>query len=121
MVGGIAGLHEQLPAAMFSITAPAGMKEGDPWFVLAMSALGLTSIVAQPHVMAATASGRTETEARVAQVFRVVRGDAGVGFGVEFGAVNPELQSFVSELASVPPERHAEVLARVLDPEIHIA
>ena len=52
---------------------------------------------------------------------RVVRGDPGQGFGVEFGAVNPELQSFVTELASVPPERHAEVLARVLDPEIHIA
>jgi Na+/proline symporter len=69
LVGGISGLHEQLPAAMFSITAPAGMKEGDPWFVLAMSALGLTSIVAQPHVMAATASGRTETEARVGMTY----------------------------------------------------
>lgn len=68
-VGGLAGLHEQLPAAMFSITAPAGMSEGDPWFVLAMSALGLVGILAQPHVMAATASGRTETEARVGMTY----------------------------------------------------
>jgi Na+/proline symporter len=69
VVGGISGLHEQLPAAMFSITAPTGMNEGDPWFVLAMSALGLTGIVAQPHVMAATASGRAETEARVGMTY----------------------------------------------------
>lgn len=69
MVGGMSGLHEQLPAAMFSITAPVGMNEGDPWFVLAMSALGLTGIVAQPHVMAATASGRAETEARVGMTY----------------------------------------------------
>jgi Na+/proline symporter len=69
VVGGLSGLHEQLPAAMFSITAPAGMNEGDPWFVLAMSALGLTGIVAQPHVMGATASGRAETEARVGMTY----------------------------------------------------
>ncbi|MBI3839032.1 MAG: sodium:solute symporter family protein [Planctomycetia bacterium] len=69
LVGGLSGLHEQLPAAMFSITAPEGMNEGDPWFVLAMSALGLTGIVAQPHVMAATASGRAETEARVGMTY----------------------------------------------------
>jgi Na+/proline symporter len=54
---------------MFSITAPAGMNEGDPWFVLAMSALGLAGILAQPHVMAATASGRAETEARVGMTY----------------------------------------------------
>lgn len=68
-IGGIAALHEQLPAAMFSLHAPAGMNEGDPWFVVAMSALGLTGIVAQPHVMAATASGRAETEARVGMTY----------------------------------------------------
>ena len=68
-IGGIAALHERLPEAMFSITAPAGMREGDVWFVLAMSALGLTGILAQPHVMAATASGRAETEARVGMTY----------------------------------------------------
>jgi Na+/proline symporter len=69
MVGGLSGLHEKLPAAMFSITAAPGMNEGDPWFVIAMSALALTGIVAQPHVMAATGSGRAETEARVGMTY----------------------------------------------------
>jgi Na+/proline symporter len=68
-VGGVSALHERLPPAMFSITAPSGLNEGDPWFVLAMSALGLVGILAQPHVMAATASGRTETEARVGMTY----------------------------------------------------
>ena len=47
LVGGAAGLHETLGAARFSITAPAGSDEGDLWFVVAMSVLGLTGIVAQ--------------------------------------------------------------------------
>lgn len=51
---------------------------------------------------------------------RVVR-DAGGGFGVEFGAVNPELQKFVDQLEAATPEQRQEVLARVLDPEIHVA
>ncbi len=68
-IGGLSALHEQLSPAMFSISAPAGMSEGDPWFVLAMSALGLTGILAQPHVMAATGSGRAETEARVGMTY----------------------------------------------------
>jgi Na+/proline symporter len=68
-VGGFEGLHQSLPAGMFSITAPAGMQEGELTFVLAMSVLGLTGILAQPHVMAATASGRAETEARVGMTY----------------------------------------------------
>lgn len=54
---------------------------------------------------------------------RVVREDSGEesGYGVEFGAINPELQQFVSELGSAPEERRREYLARVLDPEIHVA
>ena len=51
---------------------------------------------------------------------RVIRGEGG-GFGVEFGAVNPELQKFVDQLESATPEQRVEVLARVLDPEIHVA
>ena len=69
MVGGLAGLHEQLQPAMFAMTAAAGMDEGDPWFVLAMSALGLAGVVVQPHVMTATASGRAETDARVGMTY----------------------------------------------------
>lgn len=52
---------------------------------------------------------------------RVVRGATGEGFGVEFGAINPELQKFVDELSSASPDERARVLSRVLDPEIHLA
>ncbi len=69
VVGGLAGLHESLGPAMFSITSPHGAPEGDPWFVVTMSALGLVSFVVQPHVMGATGSGKTETEARVGMVY----------------------------------------------------
>ena len=52
---------------------------------------------------------------------RVVRGEGGNGFGVEFGAVNSELQDFVDELSAASPTERARVLSRVLDPEIHVA
>jgi Na+/proline symporter len=68
-IGGLAGLHDKLGPAMFSITAPAGAREGDVWFVVTMSLLGLVGFVVQPHVMTATASGKTETEARVGMVY----------------------------------------------------
>jgi Na+/proline symporter len=69
VVGGLSGLHDRLGPAMFSITAPSGAPEGDPWFVATMSALGLVGFVVQPHVMTATGSGKTETEARVGMVY----------------------------------------------------
>ena len=68
-VGGLSGLHDRLGPAMFAITAPAGSREGDPWFVVTMSVLGLVGFVVQPHVMTATGSGKTETEARVGMVY----------------------------------------------------
>jgi len=68
-VGGLSGLHHKLAPEMFSITAPAGAREGDPLFVIMMSLLGLTGVVVQPHVMSATGSGKTETEARVGMVY----------------------------------------------------
>jgi hypothetical protein len=52
---------------------------------------------------------------------RVVRGQGGDGFGVEFGAVNAELQKFVDELSAASDTERADVLSRVLDPEIHVA
>ena len=48
---------------------PSGAREGDPWFVVTMSVLGLVGFVVQPHVMTATGSGKTETEARVGMVY----------------------------------------------------
>lgn len=52
---------------------------------------------------------------------RVVRGQGGDGFGVEFGATNDALQKFVSRLEAATPGERDAVLARVLDPEIHLA
>lgn len=69
LIGGAQGLHQALDPAMLAVTAPTGSKEGDPWFVLAMSVLGLVGIVVQPHTMTATGSGKTETEARVGMCY----------------------------------------------------
>ncbi len=69
LVGGTQGLHERLAPSAFNITAPPGSSEGDWRFVLAMSLVGLAGIIAQPHVMSATGSGKTETEARVGMVY----------------------------------------------------
>ncbi len=68
-IGGMSALHQKLDPTMLSITAPTGAKEGDPWFVIAMSILSLVGIVAQPHVMSATGSGKTELEARVGMCY----------------------------------------------------
>ncbi len=68
-VGGMSQVRERLDPAMFSITAPPGADEGNPWFVIAWSVLGLVGVVVQPHVMSATGSGRTELEARVGMCY----------------------------------------------------
>lgn len=68
-IGGIGALHQQLPPQMMAITAPTGANEGDPWFIVSMSVLSLVGIVAQPHVMSATGSGKTELEARVGMCY----------------------------------------------------
>lgn len=68
-IGGMTGLHQKLAPHMFAITAPAGASEGNLWFVVAMSVVGLVGIVVQPHVMSATGSGKTETEARVGMCY----------------------------------------------------
>lgn len=68
-IGGWSALHERLPPEMMAITAPHGASEGDPWFIISMSILSLVGIVAQPHVMSATGSGKTEMEARVGMCY----------------------------------------------------
>jgi Na+/proline symporter len=68
-IGGLGSMRQSLGPEMFAVTAPLGAKEGDPWFVIAMSLLGLAGVVAQPHVMTATASGKQETEARVGMCY----------------------------------------------------
>jgi Na+/proline symporter len=68
-IGGVGSLTRHLGAEMLAVTAPPGANEGDPWFVVAMSLLGLVGIVAQPHVMTANGSGKSETEARVGMCY----------------------------------------------------
>lgn len=67
-LGGTAAFATLDPAKLW-ITAPAGAKEGDPLSVVALSILGLVGIVAQPHVMTANGSGKTEHEARVGMCY----------------------------------------------------
>lgn len=69
LLGGFSGLHQVVSPERFGITAPPNSPEGDIGFVIAMSILGLVGIVAQPHVMTATGSGKTETEARVGMCY----------------------------------------------------
>lgn len=52
---------------------------------------------------------------------RVVRDHGSGGFGVEFGAVNDAFRKFVSRLETVSGSERQDVLARILDPEIHLA
>jgi Na+/proline symporter len=68
-IGGVSALHHSLDAGMLSITAPPGSREGNLGFVIAMSLLGLTGVVVQPHVMNATGSGKTELESRVGMCY----------------------------------------------------
>src|SRR6516162_8362866 len=68
-IGGMSALQTKLGPEMLSITAPQGADEGNLLFVVATSLLGLVGIVAQPHVMTANGSGKTETEARVGMCY----------------------------------------------------
>lgn len=69
VIGGMPELQNHLAPGFMSVLAPAGAREGDPLFVLSMSLLGLVGIVAQPHVMTSSGSGKTETEARVGMCY----------------------------------------------------
>jgi Na+/proline symporter len=67
--GGAAAVGKALPAAMLSIVAPAGAKEGTLFFVAMMSLVSLVGIVVQPHTLTATGSGKTEMEARLGMCY----------------------------------------------------
>jgi len=61
-IGGFAGLHQAVPAHMFSLAAP---KEITIWWIVAASVMNLIGIVGQPHCMEICATGKTEWEGRV--------------------------------------------------------
>lgn len=61
-VGGVAGMHEKIPAEMFALVAPA---EIGLFYIVVIAFNGLVGIVTQPHTMGNCAAGRTEMEGRV--------------------------------------------------------
>jgi Na+/proline symporter len=65
--GGFAGLHAALKPEMFSLTAPG--HEFTPRWVMAMSLTALIGWVAQPGIIAAVGSGKTELEGRVGYTY----------------------------------------------------
>ncbi|MFO1021675.1 MAG: hypothetical protein U0903_13405 [Planctomycetales bacterium] len=69
LIGGMSTVQKTLGPEMLSITAPAKALEGNIWFVLSMSVLGLVGIVVQPHIMTASGAGKSEWEARVGMCF----------------------------------------------------
>ncbi len=68
-IGGMAALHQKLPPEMMRPVAPPDAKEGDLLFIVMMSLIALVGIVAQPHTVVATGSGKTEWEARVGMTY----------------------------------------------------
>jgi Na+/proline symporter len=66
-LGGFKGLHEALPESMFSLTATGN--EFTPRWIIATSLIALIGWVAQPGIVAAVGSGKTELEGRVGYTY----------------------------------------------------
>jgi Na+/proline symporter len=65
--GGFKGLHDSLSAAMFDLTSNA--QEFTPKWIFAFSLTALVGWVAQPGIVAAVGSGKTELEGRVGYTY----------------------------------------------------
>jgi Na+/proline symporter len=71
-VGGFAGLHHALDAGRFSLTLPqdpSAPGEFTPAWIIAASLTALIGFVAQPGIIAAFASGKSELEGRVGYTY----------------------------------------------------
>ena len=66
-VGGFAGLHRATPPDLVSLTAP-GLEFTPQWIAVA-SVTALVGFVAQPGILAAFASGKTELEGRIGYTY----------------------------------------------------
>jgi Na+/proline symporter len=66
-LGGFKGLHDALPESMFSLTATG--YEFTPRWIIATSLIALIGWVAQPGIVAAVGSGKTELEGRVGYTY----------------------------------------------------
>jgi Na+/proline symporter len=65
--GGFSALHHHLPASMFSLTAHG--LEFTPAWIIAASVTALVGWVAQPGIVAAVGSGKSELEGRVGYTY----------------------------------------------------
>ncbi len=66
VVGGFSGMKAALPAHRFSLSTPSGI---GPWVILMLTINGLVGIMAQPHMLAAVGTGRSERTCRVGMLF----------------------------------------------------
>ena len=68
-VGGFVGLHKQVPAHMFNLTAPGDPPTGytriTPFYISVIVANALIGAIASPHHMAIGGAGKTESDVRV--------------------------------------------------------
>ena len=65
-VGGFRGMTAALPADRFSLATLAGI---GPWVIAMLTINGLVGIMAQPHMLAAVGTGRSERTCRVGMLF----------------------------------------------------
>jgi Na+/proline symporter len=65
-VGGFKGMTASLPAYRFSLSTPSGI---GPWVIAMLTVNGLVGIMAQPHMLAAVGTGRSERTCRVGMLF----------------------------------------------------
>jgi Na+/proline symporter len=66
VVGGFEGMRTTLDPHYLSIATPAGI---GPWFIFLLTINGLIGIIAQPHQLAAVATGRDERACREGMFF----------------------------------------------------
>lgn len=66
LVGGLAGMKAHLGPQMFAMATPSGIGVGT---IVVLTINGLVGIVAQPHLIAAVGTGKSETACRVGHFY----------------------------------------------------
>jgi Na+/proline symporter len=66
LVGGLAGMKEQLGPGMFALATPKGIGFGT---IVVLTINGLVGIIAQPHLIAAVGTGKDESACRIGHFY----------------------------------------------------
>lgn len=66
LVGGLAGMKAELGPAMFALATPKGIGLGT---IVVLTINGLVGIVAQPHLIAAVGTGKSESACRIGHFY----------------------------------------------------